>query len=187
MKLALVTGATGFIGAHVLRAVLDAGAEARAIARPGSDRANLDGLDVEVVDADLTDPDSLDRALAGRRHALPRRRALRPLPPRASRHLASQRAWRRPPDARRAATPGRPDRPHLLRRRNRQRREPELSGRRTALGRRQTRARTLRAHQDRQRATRPPDGRRRGPARGRREPHRPDRPARPQAHALPAA
>ena len=65
MKLALVTGATGFIGAHVLRAVLDAGAEARAIARPGSDRANLDGLDVEVVDADLTDPDSLDRALAG--------------------------------------------------------------------------------------------------------------------------
>ncbi len=65
MKLALVTGATGFIGAHVLRAVLDAGAEARAIARPGSDRANLDGLDLEVVDADLTDPDSLDRALAG--------------------------------------------------------------------------------------------------------------------------
>ena len=65
MKLALVTGATGFIGAHVLRAVLDAGAEARAIARPGSDRANLDGLDIEVVDADLTDPDSLDRALAG--------------------------------------------------------------------------------------------------------------------------
>ena len=65
MKLALVTGATGFIGAHVLRAVLDAGAEARAIARPGSDRANLDGLDLEVLDADLTDPDSLDRALAG--------------------------------------------------------------------------------------------------------------------------
>ena len=65
MKLALVTGATGFIGAHVLRAVLGVGAEARALARPSSDRANLDGLPIEIVEGDLTNPDSIDRALHG--------------------------------------------------------------------------------------------------------------------------
>lgn len=65
MKLALVTGAGGFIGAHVLRAALDAGAEARALVRAGSDRANLEGLPVEVVEGDLTDMASLERALAG--------------------------------------------------------------------------------------------------------------------------
>lgn len=65
MKLVLVTGATGFIGAHILRAVLEAGAEARALARRGSDQANLAGLDVEVVEGDLGDRESLERALAG--------------------------------------------------------------------------------------------------------------------------
>ena len=65
MKLALVTGATGFIGAHIIRAVLASGAAARALARPRSDRANLAGLDVEIVEGDLADPDSLDRALRG--------------------------------------------------------------------------------------------------------------------------
>lgn len=65
MKLALVTGASGFIGAHVLRAALEAGAEARALVRAGSDRANVEGLPVEVVEGDVTDEASLDRALAG--------------------------------------------------------------------------------------------------------------------------
>ena len=65
MRLALVTGASGFIGAHVVRAVLEAGAEARALVRAGSERANLDGLAVEIVEGDLTDAASLERAMAG--------------------------------------------------------------------------------------------------------------------------
>ena len=65
MRLALVTGASGFIGAHVLRAVLEAGAEARALVRAGSDRSNAAGLPVEVVEGDLTDAASLERAMAG--------------------------------------------------------------------------------------------------------------------------
>lgn len=65
MKRALVTGASGFIGAHVLRAVLEAGAEARALVRTGSDRANVAGLPVEVVEGDLTDSASLERAMEG--------------------------------------------------------------------------------------------------------------------------
>ena len=65
MRLALVTGASGFIGAQVLRAVLAAGAEARALLRQGSDRANVEGLPVEVVEGDLTDAASLERAMMG--------------------------------------------------------------------------------------------------------------------------
>ena len=65
MKLALVSGANGFIGAHIIRAVLDTGAEARALVRPASDRANLDGLPIEIAEGDLTDPASLERAMTG--------------------------------------------------------------------------------------------------------------------------
>lgn len=65
MRRALVTGASGFIGAHVLRAALEAGAEARALVRAGSDRANVEGLAVEVVEGELSDAASLERAMAG--------------------------------------------------------------------------------------------------------------------------
>ena len=65
MKRALVTGANGFIGTHVVRAALDAGAEVRAMIRRGSDQRSLEGLPVEIVHGDLTDPDSLTEAVAG--------------------------------------------------------------------------------------------------------------------------
>ena len=61
----LVTGATGFVGAAVARRVLAAGEGVRALVRPASDRRNLAGLDVEVVEGDLTDPASVARAVAG--------------------------------------------------------------------------------------------------------------------------
>jgi dihydroflavonol-4-reductase len=61
---ALVTGATGFVGAAVVRALLREGWRVRALARPGSDRRNLQGLAVEVVTGDLSDRGSLDRAVA---------------------------------------------------------------------------------------------------------------------------
>jgi dihydroflavonol-4-reductase len=62
---ALVTGATGFVGAAVARALLQEGWEVRALARKGSDRRNLRALAVEVVEGDLADSDSLARSLTG--------------------------------------------------------------------------------------------------------------------------
>ncbi len=61
----LVTGATGFVGAAVARAVAATGADVRVLARPDSDLRNLDRLKVELVPGDLRDRESLRRALAG--------------------------------------------------------------------------------------------------------------------------
>ncbi len=62
---ALVTGATGFVGSAVARALLKAGWRVRALARKGSLRRNLQDLEVEVVEGDLADGESLKRALVG--------------------------------------------------------------------------------------------------------------------------
>ena len=63
MKPALVTGATGFVGWHVARQLLDRGWRVRALVRPGSRLRELDGS--EAVAGDLTDPASLERAVRG--------------------------------------------------------------------------------------------------------------------------
>jgi len=62
---ALVTGATGFVGSAVARRLREQGATVRVLARPGSDRRNLEGQAFEVVEGDLNDGDSLARALEG--------------------------------------------------------------------------------------------------------------------------
>jgi dihydroflavonol-4-reductase len=62
---ALVTGATGFVGAAVARALSVAGWQVRVLVRTGSDRGNLQRLAVEVVEGDLADLSSLERALEG--------------------------------------------------------------------------------------------------------------------------
>ncbi|MBJ6727689.1 hopanoid-associated sugar epimerase [Geomesophilobacter sediminis] len=62
---AFVTGATGFIGASIVRELIKDGVEVRALVRPGSDRTNLAGLDVELFEGDLTDRDHLARGLKG--------------------------------------------------------------------------------------------------------------------------
>ena len=64
----LVTGATGFIGGAVVRALLAEGREVRVLVRHGSDLRNLEGLAVERVQGDLRDRASLDPALKGCHH-----------------------------------------------------------------------------------------------------------------------
>lgn len=61
----LVTGASGFVGAAVVRKLLDAGEAVRVLMRPGSDRRNIAGLDVEVVEGDLLAPETLAPAAKG--------------------------------------------------------------------------------------------------------------------------
>ncbi len=63
----VVTGATGFVGSAVVRSLLQRGEAVRVMARAGSDRRNLEGLDIEVVEADLLDPGSLAGLVAGAR------------------------------------------------------------------------------------------------------------------------
>ena len=63
MKPTLVTGATGFLGWHVARKLIERGHRVRALARPGSRVRELD--EVEVVTGDLRDAESLARATAG--------------------------------------------------------------------------------------------------------------------------
>ena len=66
--LCLVTGATGFVGSAVARALLRAGHPVRVLARPRSDRRNLDGLAVEIAEGSLTEPESLAAAVQGCRY-----------------------------------------------------------------------------------------------------------------------
>jgi dihydroflavonol-4-reductase len=60
---ALVTGATGFVGSAVARALLLAGWQVRALARKDSPVRNLQQLAVEIAAGDLADRPSLERAL----------------------------------------------------------------------------------------------------------------------------
>jgi glycosyltransferase involved in cell wall biosynthesis len=68
--LTLLTGATGFVGSAVARALLARGHRVRALARPKSDRRNLPGLNLEIAEGDLSDPASLARAVQGCRFVL---------------------------------------------------------------------------------------------------------------------
>lgn len=61
----LVTGANGFVGAAVVRALIARGETVRALVRAHSDTRNLEGLGIEVVRGDITEPGSLGAALAG--------------------------------------------------------------------------------------------------------------------------
>jgi len=61
----LVTGVTGFVGAAVAIAFAEAGYTVRGLARPSSDRTNLQHFPGTIVSGDLDDPLSLERALEG--------------------------------------------------------------------------------------------------------------------------
>lgn len=59
-----VTGGTGFVGANLIRLLLDQGYQVRALVRPQSPVRNLHGLAIEWVTGDLNDP-QLDQTMQG--------------------------------------------------------------------------------------------------------------------------
>jgi dihydroflavonol-4-reductase len=61
----LVTGATGFVGSHIVRLLAKRGEPVRVLVRPESRTDALEGLACEQVTGDLCDPNSLDAALQG--------------------------------------------------------------------------------------------------------------------------
>jgi len=61
----LVTGATGMLGSFVARRAVELGYKVRVLGRANSDRTLIQDLDVEYVVGDLTQPESLPKALEG--------------------------------------------------------------------------------------------------------------------------
>src|SRR5882757_8684917 len=63
--LALITGATGFIGSHVARTLIKQGADLRLLVRPSSDLRNIQELKAERITGDLREAASLKKAVSG--------------------------------------------------------------------------------------------------------------------------
>jgi len=60
-----ITGATGFVGGAVVRRLVEAGHQVRALVRPTSDLRQLEGLEVERIVGDLADEEALRQGMAG--------------------------------------------------------------------------------------------------------------------------
>ena len=63
--LAVLTGATGFVGSHVARALAEQGADLRLLVRANSNTKNIDDVKADRVTGDLRDPASLEKGIAG--------------------------------------------------------------------------------------------------------------------------
>lgn len=61
----LVTGATGFLGGHLIRELVKRGETVRALVRRETDPRNLRGLPVEIAWGDLTQPHTIAAAMRG--------------------------------------------------------------------------------------------------------------------------
>jgi dihydroflavonol-4-reductase len=62
---AFLTGATGFVGGNLARALLQDGQQVRALIRPGSDRRNIAGLPIELAEGDLDNQQKLAERIVG--------------------------------------------------------------------------------------------------------------------------
>jgi len=63
--LVCITGATGFVGSHLVRALLADGHRVRALYRNAKKLAVLDGLEYEAIEGDVTNLESLQAAFRG--------------------------------------------------------------------------------------------------------------------------
>jgi dihydroflavonol-4-reductase len=80
----LVTGASGFVGSAITRALIAKGFPVRLLVRPSSSRANFEGLDCEIARGDMREPVSVREAMKGIRYLF---------------HVAADyRLWARDPD-----------------------------------------------------------------------------------------
>jgi len=64
-ELTLVTGATGFVGSHVVRQLLLRGDRVRILARNSSRKSNIESFGCEIAIGDLKDPTSLLQCIQG--------------------------------------------------------------------------------------------------------------------------
>jgi len=63
----LVTGGTGHLGANLIRRLLKDGHKVRALVRPGRNNGAFEGLDLDVIEGDLRDPQAVRQAVQGTR------------------------------------------------------------------------------------------------------------------------
>ncbi len=65
---AFVTGASGFVGSAVARALIRSGYAVRALVRRSSPRVNLEGVDLEIIEGDIRDASAVAAAVQGARY-----------------------------------------------------------------------------------------------------------------------
>jgi dihydroflavonol-4-reductase len=66
----LLTGAGGFVGSAIARALLAGGYPVRCLVRAAASRANLTGLDIDIVEGDMLDREAIARAMSGMRYVV---------------------------------------------------------------------------------------------------------------------
>jgi uncharacterized protein YbjT (DUF2867 family) len=61
----LVTGATGLVGSHLTEVLVNAGYDVRCLVRQSTNLSVLEGLDVEIFEADIRDTIAVEQAIKG--------------------------------------------------------------------------------------------------------------------------